>query len=306
MNRNLATATLATLATVALAACSNPADSATDAESADITVSAGFYPLAFVADQVAGTHAAVQLLTAPGVEPHDLELSPMTVREMQTADIVLYLADFQPAVDDAVATTQVDALDVGSIVELRAAEQQEGAKEDADNAQGASDPHFWLDPTLLAEYAKGVANEFSDIDPTNAAAYTANANALADKLTDLDTAFTSGLAQCERRDIFVSHEAFGYLTERYDLRQEGLAGLAPEAEPSPARLREIRDLMAADGSTTIFTESLVSASVAEALASDAGATTAVLDPLEGVTGDDDYITVMTRNLEELRTALDCK
>ena len=35
----------------------------------------GFYPLQYVAQRVAGTHAEVTNLTSPGVEPHDTELS---------------------------------------------------------------------------------------------------------------------------------------------------------------------------------------------------------------------------------------
>lgn len=305
MNNSLATASLATVCALTLAACSSPADSGTDAEPADITVSAAFYPLEFVADRVGGTHAFVQELTAPGVEPHDLELSPAAVREMQTADVVLYLSNFQPAVDDAVAATQVDAFDAGSIVELHAAEEHESEEEGADQEHGDSDPHFWLDPSLLSEYAAAVAEQFSAIDPDNASAYSANAQALQSDLDALDAAFNTALSQCGRDEIFVTHEAFGYLTERYGLHQEGLSGIDPESEPSPARLLEVRDLMAASGATTVFTETLVSPAVAESLASDAGVDTAVLDPLEGVTGNDDYLSVMNRNLDSLQGALNC-
>ncbi|WP_061965338.1 metal ABC transporter substrate-binding protein [Demequina aurantiaca] len=326
--------TAAVLGALSLSACSAGADDApasastssqeTEVATPTLNIAAAFYPLAYVAEHVAGDHGTIQELTAPGVEPHDLELSPVAVREMQQADVVLYLSDFQPAVDDAVAATDVESLDAATVVPLKDAADHETAvdadddhadhdhadddhaeDDHADHDHGTIDPHFWLDPTLLATYASAVGEEFAQLDPANAADYIANASALVSDLTGLDSAFSDGLAQCERDDIFVTHEAFGYLTSRYGLHQEGLSGIDPDAEPSPARVREIRDLMAADGATTVFTESLVSANVAEALASDAGVTTAVLDPVEGVVGDDDYMSVMNRNLSSLQGALDC-
>ncbi|WP_430868906.1 metal ABC transporter substrate-binding protein [Demequina aurantiaca] len=293
--------------TLVLSACTASPEDSDAQDGSQIDVAAAFYPLEFVAAGVAGEHANVQGLTAPGVEPHDLELSPATVREMQDASVVLYLSDFQPAVDDAIAATDVHTLDAAGAVELKDTADHEAEAEDDhdDHDHGTIDPHFWLDPTLLATYATAVGEEFASLDPTNADDYTANAAALAADLTELDATFTEGLAQCERQDIFVTHEAFGYLTGRYGLHQEGLSGIDPDAEPSPARVREIRDLMGAEGATTVFTESLVSANVAEALASDAGVATAVLDPIEGVVGQDDYMSVMNQNLSNLREALAC-
>ena len=125
-------------------------------------------------------------------------------------------------------------------------------------------------------------------------------------LTELDDAYAAGLADCERRVVVTSHEAFGYLTRAYDLEQVGISGLDPEAEPSPARLREIGDVVRAEGVTTLYTESLVNPKVAETLAGDLGVGTAVLDPVESQADPDaDYRAVMEQNLEALRAGLAC-
>ena len=324
------------VATLALAGCSSDGASTDTSGSGDgdasLTVGASFYPLQFVAERVGGEDVEVSSLISPGVEPHDAELSPSVVRSMQSMDTVLYLTDFSAAVDEAVETTGARALDAHHIVEEHAADvaahaesehdhedghAHEGEDEhtDEDHAHegedghdhdhGAADPHFWLDPTLVAEFADDVVAEFSELDPDHAADYEARGEELKGELSSLDDSFTQGLEICERRDVFVSHEAYGYMAVRYDLHQEGLSGLDPEAEPSPARVREIRDLVQDTDATTIFTESLVSASVADSLAEDVGVTTAVLDPLESITDGDDYLGVMTRNLEALRAGLDC-
>lgn len=265
----------------------------------ELTVVASFYPLEYVAEHVGGDLVNVVPLASPGVEPHDLELSPSNVRQVASADLVLYLSGFQPAVDDALVATKARAFDAATAVQLRASQP------DNDRSGEAIDPHFWLDPTLLATYATALGQQFAQLDPGHSATYLSNATTLAASLRDLDTTFTDGLAQCERRDIVTSHEAFAYLAARYDLRQIGVAGVDPETEPSPARLLDIRDLVNTTNTTTIFTESLANTAVADAIARDTGATTAVLDPIESVAQGDDYASVMSRNLDSLRTALDC-
>ncbi|MDN4481447.1 metal ABC transporter substrate-binding protein [Demequina muriae] len=315
----VATAATASLLLTGCSTAESPADSSAEGSgpAADgvLPLAAAFYPLQFVAERVGGDQVSVLPLTAPGVEPHDLELSPSVVRELQDAELVLYLSEFQPAVDDAVETTGVRAFDAHHIVEEHEAahedeahddEEEEAHEEDDDgHDHSAGDPHFWLDPALLAEYAHEVSVELSGVDPDNAEAYAANAEELETELLALDQSFTDALSQCERSDIFVSHEAFGFLTERFGLEQHGLSGLDPDAEPSPARVREVRDEVQATGATTVYSESLVDAAAIEALAADAGVQTAVLDPVEGVSGDDDYIDVMTRNLDALRAGLGC-
>lgn len=289
---------------VLLAACSS---SKSDSSDASLDVSAAFYPLAYVAQAVGGDHVKVTSLAGPGVEPHDLELSPAAVRDLGNSDVVLFIGEFQAAVDDAISTTGAHSFDAASVVTLHEAHEEEGHEEEGhdEHDHGSNDPHFWLEPALLATYAEAVGEEFASLDEANADDYRANAKELASSLHALDQDFADGLATCERRDIVTSHEAFGYLAEAFDLTQVGLAGLDPEAEPSPARLREVKDLIAETGATTVFTEALVSPKVAEALAADAGVQTAVLDPIESVADGDDYIKVMNRNLEALRTALAC-
>ncbi|HEX6131100.1 MAG TPA: zinc ABC transporter substrate-binding protein, partial [Actinomycetota bacterium] len=155
-----------------------------------------------------------------------------------------------------------------------------------------------------------VAEALGEVDPAGAARYRAAAADADADLAALDEAFRTGLARCESRLLVVSHAAFGYVADAYDLRQEAVAGTSPEAEPDPQRLAELRSLVREEGVTTVFTEPLVSPAVAETLAAETGATTAVLDPLEGLTAErrtagEDYGSVMRDNLEALRDGLRC-
>jgi zinc transport system substrate-binding protein len=155
-----------------------------------------------------------------------------------------------------------------------------------------------------------VRDEFVRVDPAGEATYRANADAYRAEIDALDQRFRDGLTGCDRDLIVTSHAAFGYLTAEYGLRQEAIAGIDPSAEPDPARLAELADLVEREGVTTIFTEELASPAVAETLARETGAKTEVLNPLEGLTDDEvaagaTYVSLMDENLEALRDALGC-
>lgn len=295
--------------------------SASGSDSGKVQIAAAFYPLEFVAERVAGDLAEVTPLTKPGVEPHDLELSINQTAALQSADLILTEHGFQPAVDDAVEQdVKGEVVDVEKLVELRKAEEgheeghedehaegEEAAAED-EHAHGESDPHFWHDPLLMAQYAEGVRDALVKADPDNAETYEANAKSLTEDLTKVDEEFKTGLAQCKIKDVVVSHDAFGYL-DKYGLEFESIAGLTPDAEPNPAQLAEIGEHAKEHGVTTIFSERLVSTALADTLADDLGLKTAVLDPIEGLSADtegEDYLSLMRQNLDALKAANGCQ
>src|SRR5262245_22182316 len=267
-----------------LAGCARPHTLSPDGV---IRVVASFYPLQYVAEQVGGDQVRVTSLTQPGVEPHDLELSPRQVASVYDADLVVYLGGFQPAVDEATLQDAADrAFDVADSVPLRPAVVLSGRTGEAvenSAAKGDKDPHIWLDPTLLATVAKAVADRLAVIDPDNARAYHGRASALQTQLSTLDVEYQQGLYDCARRDIVVSHAAFGYLAQRYRLNQIPITGLSPDAEPNPRTLASVANQAKAHSATTIFFESLASPKVAQTVAKEVGAVTAVLDPIEGLT-----------------------
>lgn len=250
----------------------------------DEDVVAAFYPLAYAAEQVAEPETTVVDLTPPGAEPHDLELSARDVGRVRDAALVVYAGNgFQPAVEDAVGDRDGPSLDV------------------LDGERG-DDPHVWLDPRSYASVARAIAA---------ALGRPAAAAPLVERLDGLDAELERGLARCQRREVVTSHAAFASLAERYGLVQVPLTGLSPEAEPGARDIERLVDEVRRTGATTVFVEPLVSPRLAETVAREAGATTAVLDPLEGLSqarldAGADYFTVMRENLAALRAALGCR
>lgn len=268
-------------------------------------VVAAFYPLFEAAQRVGGEHVQVTNVTPAGGEPHDLELNSRQVDRIEGAAVLLYFGrGFQPALEKAAARAGGTKVDL-----LSEPETLLGAPPGDQDLD--VDPHVWLDPVLFRTIVARVATAFSQVDPANQSSYEANAAAYGRELEDLDRAYRQGLAQCDRRVVVSSHAAFGYLARNYGLTQEAIAGLEPEAEPTPQRLAELASRVRADGTTTIFYESLVSPKVAQTLAREAGVSTAVLDPLEGLSDKDakagrTYVSVMRDNLAALRSALGCR
>ncbi len=299
MRRVLAAVALMVLGT----ACGDPGDRGQPVDGRRQVV-AGFYPLLEAARRVGADRVGVTNLTPAGSEPHDLELSSRQIDRIEDAAVVLFLGrGFQPGLEKAAGRAQGKAVDV-----LAGVRNLLPAPSGDDDLE--VDPHVWLDPTLFKAIVGEVASALSEADPQNRTTYEANAASYTRELDDLDVAFAQGLARCDRKVIVTSHAAFGYLARRYGLTQEPIAGLEPESEPSPRRLAELASRVRADGTTTIFYETLVSPEVAESLAREAGLRTAVLDPLEGLSDDDarngkTYVSVMRDNLATLRQALGC-
>ncbi len=264
-----------------------------DGSSGKESVVAAFYPLAYAAERIGGPAYDVHNLTPPGAEPHDLELTPKTVGRIENADVVLYLGHgFQPAVSKAVAQGKGDGVDLLSGLPLHAAT---GGEEGL-----TADPHVWLDPVLFSRISRRIAGVLHH-----------PAGPLTADLGRLDQEYRSGLQHCARHEIVTSHAAFRYLAHRFGLKQVSITGLTPESEPSPKKLAQVIRLVRRTRATTVFFETLVSPRLADTVAREVGAKTAVLDPIEGLTPaeenrGEDYLTLMRKNLAHLRVALACR
>ncbi|MGA5822059.1 metal ABC transporter substrate-binding protein [Kitasatospora sp. NPDC094028] len=307
-SRFIALAASALTASLVLTACGG--SSSAHGGDGKLKVVASFYPMEFLAQQIGKDHVEVTDLTAPGVEPHDLELTAKQVATVQKADAIVYLKGLQPTVDQAVDQSssphKVDATAASPLVDHHLDEGTEGHQ----GKGPAGDPHIWLDPTRYSAIARSVGDEFAKADPAHADEYRKNTDELVTELTALDQDFRNGLKDVKSRTFVTSHAAFGYLADHYGLTQVAINGVDPESEPTPARLAEVQKAAKDNGVTTIFFETLVSPKLADTVAKDLGLKTAVLDPLEGVKTDtstgaskDDYLSVMRQNLANLQAAL---
>ncbi|MCA0292531.1 MAG: metal ABC transporter substrate-binding protein [Actinobacteria bacterium] len=301
-----------------LAGCGDPA---TGSGGGRTQVVVGFYAAQYLAERVGGDRVSVTNLTAPGVEPHDLELTARQVVRLAKADLVITVPGFQPAVDEGIVAAQARrVLDLAPVVgvDLAGGESHDAQPhaEDGHAAAGHAhetaadlghDPHFWLDPHLMADASAAVAAQLSAADPGGTGLYEANSAALQADLETLEAEINSRLHDCRQQDLVTSHAAYGRLAAITGFVPHPLA-LNPEAEPSPAQLAEITDLVHNEGIATIYVEPLANRRVAEVVAAETGARTAALDPIEGggaIDSPQDYLGLMRANVATLAAGQEC-
>ncbi len=274
-------------------------------------VVASFYPLAHFAKQVAGEFADVTSIMPPGSEPHEYEPTPRDIKKIYEAHIFLFNG---AGVDPWAERLHNDLLKQGTaaveMIKHFSAKELSASHGIHDNSHGVTDPHIWLDPLLAIKEVEIIRDTFIKADPSHERQYKDNSSAYINELNALHKSYKDGLKSCRIRDIIVSHNAFGYLSARYDLNVHAITGISPEEEPSPRKMVALSKLALQKNITHILFEPMGSHKLANTIAIEVGADTLPLNPLGGLTGEDirkgrTYISVMEDNLQNLRTAMGC-
>ncbi|NTW61767.1 zinc ABC transporter solute-binding protein [Candidatus Saccharibacteria bacterium] len=272
-----------------------------------LTVTTSFYPLYFFTSQIAGDKADVTNITPSGSEPHDYEPTTADMISIEKSKLLVlnggHLEAWGDKFKDQLKGTGTTVVTAGENLTTGIYTDEEG--------ENAIDSHVWLDPRLAKVEATKIEGALEKADPENKSYYQNNLNTLIAKLDQLDQEYKTGLDSCQLKEIITSHAAFGYLAKRYGLTQVAIAGLSPDAEPSPSQLADTAKFAKENNVKYIFFESLVSPKLSQTIASEVGAQTMVLNPIEGLTPDEqkagnDYLSIMKDNLANLRAALQCK
>lgn len=258
-----------------------------------------FFPLFDFARKVGGDRVEVVNLVPAGVEPHDWEPRPGDVRAIDGARVFIYNgAGLEPWLDRV----------LGSLENRKPITVE--ASKGIPLLDG--DPHVWLDPVHAQTQVRAIAAALAEADPAGRAAYEANAGLLIGELQRLDREYAEALGRCARRDVVISHAFFAYPAQRYGLRQVPVTGgLSPEAEPTPKQVADLARFARERGVRAIFFETLVSDRLARTLAAEVGAEALVLNPIEGLTPEEeaagkDVPALIRENLASLKRGLDCR
>ena len=279
-----------------------------DAIETKVKIYASFYPLYDFAKKVGGDLVDVQVVVGDGVDPHSFDPSPRLIAEMETADIFIYNGlGMEPWVEGVLENLK----DKGIII-IQASKgldimdyHEEGEHK---HNHGQQDPHIWMDPMNTIKISEGVKEALVGMDSDNAQIYEENFIKFKGDIENLDDDFKEALRDVKNRKILVSHSAFRYLARRYDLEEIAVSGVSPHEEPSPTRLAELTKEAEKHNLKYIFFESLANPKTAETLGKEAGLEVLMLYNMEGLTKEqrqegEDYISLMYKNLENLKKAL---
>jgi ABC-type Zn uptake system ZnuABC Zn-binding protein ZnuA/ABC-type Mn2+/Zn2+ transport system permease subunit len=222
--------------------------------------------------EVGGNAVAVDQILQPNTDPHEYEPRPSDVTGAAEAKLVFANGDEMDSwVDKIVSDSGSDAeiVDLGAIVPERRPGESSGAE------ASRYDPHWWHDPRNAEAAVAAIERQLSAADPSHRREFERNARAYIAKLRGLD----AGIARCmdsvpaASRKLVTDHDAFGYFADRYGIEVVGavIPSQTTQAQPSAKDLAALAKLIEREHVKAIFPESSLSPKVAEAIASQTGA-----------------------------------
>ncbi|MGF3066572.1 metal ABC transporter solute-binding protein, Zn/Mn family [Facklamia sp. P13064] len=289
-------------------------------------VMATFYPVYFLASEIAGDKMEVSMLLDANQDAHAYEASAQAAIKVQESDLFIYQDDeMEFFIKDLMSLVDLDTtkvLESTDGIDLLSGDGEEhdhegeehdheGEEHDHEGEEHGHeghvhefDPHTWLDPMVYSQQAKNIKEAMIEIDPDNQKVYEENCKALVEKLEALNTEFQTKLKDLENKTIVVQHKAFSYLAQAYGLEQISIGGLSSDQEPSAKQIAEMQKLLAEKQVNKIYVDPAIDSKIAQTVASSTKAELLPLRTLELVSEEEaaageNYFTLMRKNLEQL-------
>lgn len=289
---------LAVAATVLASACAPAGNSPSG--NATLTIVATTTVFADIVRNVAGDHATVTSIIPAGAGPEDYEPKPDDARKLADADLIVSngvgLDDFLDQLIDAAGEGAVPRLVLGDGIPTI-------------TVDGEANPHFWLDPSLVAShYVPAITAALVKLDLPGAATFTANANAYVTQIEAMDAANKAKIETIPvaNRKLVTFHDAFPYFAAHYGFEVVGIILANVGQEPTAAELAALVETVRAAHVKAVFSEAQFSPELAQTLAEEAGITTVVTTLYNDTVGPppvDTYLKMMEWNVNEIVQAL---
>ncbi|WP_025786349.1 metal ABC transporter solute-binding protein, Zn/Mn family [Sporosarcina sp. D27] len=311
------------LLTLVLGACGKKDDSnGSKSENGKLDVYTTVYPLQYFTERIGGDTVSVKSIYPAGTDEHSFDPTQKEMMKLADADLFFYvglgLEGFVENAEKTLKNQHVTLLPTGDHIDP--SKLMGGHHHDSDgdehrhehegerHSEGNTDPHVWISPVLSMDLAKAVRDGLTEQAPENKELYEKNFEALKSDLESLDKEFATMADQATSKKFFVSHAAFGYLANEYGLEQISIAGLNTQNEPSQKELAHIVAEAKEDHVKTILFEQNVSSKLTKVVQNEIGADSAILHNLsvltkEDIANEEDYFSLMKRNIQVLSEAL---
>ena len=312
--RNIILASILAMSVFA-SGCSKKAESNVDNDK--LTVYTTVFPVYDFVRNIGQDKVNLNYIIPPGVEPHDYEITPKVLKDIQNADLLikngLGIDNFVDKIESESDLKIVTASE--GITPLTYSEEEEH-DHDHDHEEeisdehnhGEYDPHVWLDIDLAIKECTNIKDALIESDEENKEYYEENYNNYIKELENLNTKYNKELKNITKNDIIVSHDAYGYLCEKYDINQISITGISANQEPSLSKISEISNYVKDNNIKYILFDGLVNPKVSQTIANEANVDTAILYSIDGITKKDfdnnaSYVSLMEKNLETLKLVL---
>ncbi|WP_203246993.1 metal ABC transporter solute-binding protein, Zn/Mn family [Sporosarcina beigongshangi] len=318
-----------------LAACGNKGADTEQLtnDSEKLAVYTTVYPLQYFTERIGGEHVDVKSIYPPGADEHTFDPTQKDMIALADSDLFFYIGfGLEGFVENAEKTLKNEHVKMIATAEgisegmLEEGHDEEGhdseeevhdeeghdpeeeSHDEEGHNHGQLDPHVWISPKLSVELAASIKNSLVEEAPEMASEFEKNFEQLQSDLVNLDGKFKEMATNAPSKTFFVSHAAFGYIAEPYGLEQVAIAGLNSQSEPSQKQLATLVGLAKEQNVRYILFEQNVSSKPTEVIRKEIGAEALTLHNLGVLTDDDvkhneDYFSLMERNIETLRQAL---
>ncbi|WP_195940462.1 metal ABC transporter solute-binding protein, Zn/Mn family [Romboutsia sp. 1001713B170131_170501_G6] len=300
---------LSVITMISAVACSSGNNTAKD--NGKINVYTTVFPIYDFTRNIGKDKININYVVPPGVEPHDYEITPKLMKDIQNADLLikngLGLDSFADKIKSENKLQIVDASE--GIKPLTYDEEQNHEKESHESHNhGQYDPHVWLNVDLAMKECENIKNALIKADEKNKDFYEKNYNEYIEKLKKLKSNYDENLKDKKNKSIIVSHGAYEYLCDEYNINQISITGISPNQEPSLSKISEIANYAKKNNIKYILFDGLVNPNVAKTIADEANIKTTVLYSIDNISKKDfdnnkDYISLMNKNLETLNLVL---
>ncbi|MGL6009536.1 MAG: metal ABC transporter substrate-binding protein [Culicoidibacterales bacterium] len=296
----------------ALAGCGSTTESTSDSLQVKTTV----YPVTYLVEAIGGDAVEVTSILPAGADAHDYEPTQQDIIALGESDTFFYIGigDQELLVDELasvlpeVSEIFVDVAANVATIEGEAHDDEDEEETETDEHDLSQDPHIWLDPQRMAAMATVVYEVLVAELPELDGQLTANYTSILAQLEELDTSYATELAKIENKHTLVTHNAYGYWTERYGLEIIALSDLTNSAELTQQEIIAINEKIAAEGVKTLFVAPNIQSNYTQNFVNQFSLAEYELQNLEtlsqeAITAGEDYFTVMTENLTALVAGL---
>lgn len=290
---------LFTISLIALTACSMNQENNDDTS----IIYTSIYPLEYIVQEIAEDKVNAKSIYPPGVDAHTYEPTSKEITELADGEAFIYMGagmeSFSETIADALKNQDITFVEIGDYNELFSSNT---SSDEVD-----VDPHIWLDPMRMIQMAEIITKELSELDPENKTFYLENLSQFTENMTVLDEEFSSTLTDNTKKELLVSHAAYGYWEQRYDLKQIPISGLSSSDEPSQKELTSIAKLADEKKLEYIIFDVTSENKIAAILQEHIEAEDLYIHDLEVLTEEDveeneDYYSLMENNLKVLDKA----
>ncbi|MBQ3409423.1 MAG: zinc ABC transporter substrate-binding protein [Clostridia bacterium] len=284
-----------------------------------IQIVATLFPQYDFAKKIGGDKINVSLLLTPGTETHTYEPTPQDIIRINDSDLFIYTGKYmEPWADRIISGVDSDTkiLDASNNINLIKSEdddedEEEHEHEHEEHHHHEFDPHIWLNPQNAIVMVKNITDELCSIDRDNEEYYKANSEKLIKEINSLDLDIENTIKSSDKNKIaFGGTFAYSYFVNRYNLEYvTAYDSCGESAEPSVARVKEVIDYMKENNIKVVFYQEASSGKIADSIAKETGAQKLVFHTIHNATQEEinngeTYISLMRKNLENLKQALE--